>query len=251
MEDKSTNPKDKLGADKLPLHLWPETATALGSMAMLDGACKYGRTNYRPMGVLASVYYAAARRHLNAWFEGEDQPSDSLVPHLGHALACIAILIDARAANSLVDDRQYPGGYQKLVEELTPMVARIKAKYADRNPRHWTITDACDICGEGPECFCSAPVDQPSKPLTLVDVIPVAMSAQGDIRTESCVHDNCPACAVNLAVISLGCDEKQLREEFWSVAGTMSPLGPRASVELRNEYLVKMLEKLNENHPSS
>ena len=146
VDAKPTNPKDLIGGDKIPLHLWPETATVLGSLALLDGALKYGRANWREAGVRASIYVDAVRRHLNAWFEGEDFDSSehgSGLPHLAHALACIAIIVDADAAGKLTDDRNYPGGYETLVTDLTPMVAAIKGKYAERkSPKHYTIADA-------------------------------------------------------------------------------------------------------------
>ncbi|MGH6691884.1 MAG: dATP/dGTP diphosphohydrolase domain-containing protein [Gammaproteobacteria bacterium] len=141
MTDKSTNPKDAIGGDKLPLHLWPETATIYGSLALLDGALKYGRSNFRAIGVRASVYYDAARRHLNAWFEGEDADPDSGLPHLSHTLACLAILVEALAQGNLNDDRMYPTRYRETVQAMTPHVARLRAKYADRAPRHFTILD--------------------------------------------------------------------------------------------------------------
>ena len=37
-QTKPTNPKDMIGSDKVPLHLWPETATVMGTMGLLDGA---------------------------------------------------------------------------------------------------------------------------------------------------------------------------------------------------------------------
>lgn len=135
------NPKDLIGCDKLPLHLWPETATALGCLGLLDGALKYGRSNFRAVGVRASIYYDAARRHLNAWFEGEDNDPDSGLPHLAHALATIAIVVDAQAAGKLNDDRMTPGGYRRLVDELTPHVARLNARHADKSPKHYTLAD--------------------------------------------------------------------------------------------------------------
>jgi hypothetical protein len=142
-DSKPTNPKDLIGSDKVPLHLWPETASVLGSMGLLDGALKYGRANFRAIGVRASIYYDATRRHMNKWFEGEDIDPDSGLPHLAHALASIAIIIDAQATGKLNDDRQHPGGYAELVEQMTPHVARLKAKYADRAaPKHYTIQDA-------------------------------------------------------------------------------------------------------------
>lgn len=142
MSTKPSNPKDLIGSAKLPLHLWPETATVLGSLGLLDGALKYGRANWRHAGVRASIYVDACRRHLAAWFEGEDADPDSGVPHLAHALACLAIIVDAGAAGRLTDDRQTPGGYRALVDGVTAHVERLKAKHADKAPRHYTIADA-------------------------------------------------------------------------------------------------------------
>lgn len=138
---KDSNPKDAIGSNKLPIHLWPETATILGSMGLLDGMLKYGRSNYRAIGARASIYVDACRRHLTAWFEGEEYDPDSGLPHLAHALSCLAILVDAQAADQLTDDRQIQGGYRKLVEELTPHVGRLKELHADKNPKHYTIKD--------------------------------------------------------------------------------------------------------------
>jgi hypothetical protein len=136
---KPTNPKDLIGSGKLPLHLWPTTATALGSIAMLNGMLKYGRSNFRAVGVRASIYYDAAMRHMNAWFEGEQYDPDDGVPHLGAALACIAIIVDAEAAGKLNDDRMTEGGYFKFKEEMTTHVARLKELHKDRKPIHYTI----------------------------------------------------------------------------------------------------------------
>ena len=143
---KATNPKDAVGSDKLPLHLWPETATVMGTLGLLDGMLKYGRSNWRSAGVRATIYIDAVRRHINAYAEGEDidaiEDGGSGLPHLAHALACLAILVDAQAAGKLTDDRAYNGaGYRALVEELTPHVARLKAKHADKSPKHYTVAD--------------------------------------------------------------------------------------------------------------
>lgn len=135
------NPKDVIGSGKLPLHLWPETATVLGSLGLLDGMLKYGRSNWRFAGIRYSRYIDAIRRHANALFEGEDIDPDSGLPHEAHILATIAIIVDAKAAGKLIDDRQYPGGYRALVEEMTPHVQRLKDKHADKNPKHYTIAD--------------------------------------------------------------------------------------------------------------
>jgi len=138
---KNTNPKDMIGCDKIPLHLWPVTATIMGSLGLLDGMLKYGRSNYREAGVRASIYNDAALRHIAAWFEGEDIDPDSGLPHMAHALACIAIIVDAQTKGLLTDDRMYPTEYRKFVNEMTPHVKRLKELHKDKRPKHWTIQD--------------------------------------------------------------------------------------------------------------
>lgn len=135
------NPKDVIGSGKLPLHLWPTSATAMGCVALLNGALKYGRSNWRKIGVRASIYVDACQRHLSAWFEGEECDEEG-VPHLASALACLAILVDCDAAGLLRDDRQYPGGHRDLMKSLTPHVSRLREMHASRDPRHFTIGDA-------------------------------------------------------------------------------------------------------------
>lgn len=138
---KDTNPKDAIGSNKIPIHLWPQTATIAGALGLLDGMLKYGRANWREAGIRMSIYVDALCRHTFAMFEGEDVDPDSGLPHECHALACLAIIVDARAAGKLTDDRQYPGGYRKYLTEMTPHVARLKALHASKNPHHYTIQD--------------------------------------------------------------------------------------------------------------
>lgn len=141
------NPKDAIGATKLPLHLWPSEATALGCLGMLEGALKYGRNNFiAGEGVIASIYIAAAKRHLEAWFEGEENAPDTGTPHLANALATIAIIVKCQAHGTLIDDRNYSPAargalYRKFIDSITPHVARLTALFADKSPRHFTIAD--------------------------------------------------------------------------------------------------------------
>lgn len=140
---KQSNPKDAIGSDKIPYHLWPESATILGALGLLDGMLKYGRANWREAGVKFTIYYDALRRHVNALAEGEDYDPDSGLPHESHALACLAILVDAKANGKLIDDRQYnpTNGYRRWIERWTPFVKKLKDRHKDKNPKHWTIAD--------------------------------------------------------------------------------------------------------------
>ncbi len=138
---KPTNPKDAIGSAKVPMHLWPKTATVLGALGLLDGALKYGRSNWRAVGIRASIYYDAVDRHMSAWFEGEDIDPDSGLPHLAHALASLAIIVDAIAGDRFRDDRMYRGGFRSLIDALTPEVVRLKKRHAEHDPHHYTRAD--------------------------------------------------------------------------------------------------------------
>ena len=140
-ETKLTNPKDIIGSNKLPFHLCPTTFTAGVSMAFLEGCLKYGRSNFRAVGVRASIYYDACIRHLIAWFEGEDIDPDSGISHIYKAGACLAVIADAMEADKLNDDRMISGGYKQVIEKFTPMIKELKEKYKDKNPKHYTIKD--------------------------------------------------------------------------------------------------------------
>jgi hypothetical protein len=105
----SANPKDKIGRTKIPMHLVPSVAIAHTALAMEDGARKYGPYNWRSNDVAATVYISAAERHIRSWLEGEQNASDSKVHHLGHAMACMAIVLDAQEGGNLIDDRPLPG----------------------------------------------------------------------------------------------------------------------------------------------
>lgn len=121
MKTKGINPKDLIGSKKVSITKLPPVAILHGAHAMMDGARKYGPYNWREKPILASVYIDAAMRHLEAYFSGEQIAQDSKVHHLGHAIGCCAILLDAEAYGNLVDDRpdNLPENYLKVVDELT------------------------------------------------------------------------------------------------------------------------------------
>lgn len=99
------NPKSIEGAKKTQLQLVPPPAIEEMGKVMQLGAKKYGAYNWRKNSVAASVYQGAALRHLMQWYEGEDIDSESGASHLGHAMSCLAILLDAKAKGNLIDDR--------------------------------------------------------------------------------------------------------------------------------------------------
>ena len=111
------NPKTAAGSKKVPLHLVPPAAIHFLAMAMADGAKKYGPYNWRDAAISVSTYKAAAQRHWDAYWDGEDLALDSGVHHLAHAMACSALLLDALTVGKLVDDRPTKGAAPQLQAE--------------------------------------------------------------------------------------------------------------------------------------
>jgi hypothetical protein len=118
------NPKDLIGITKPPtLSVIPSTALIHMGQAMADGAEKYGAFNWRDHPVLASIYVDACLRHVMQWWDRETLAKDSGIHHLGHAMACLGILLDAEECDGLEDNR--PGTHEGagpapyLIERLT------------------------------------------------------------------------------------------------------------------------------------
>lgn len=133
---KPTNPKDACGVRKAPMSTVPASVLAEVGVAMLEGALKYGRHNYREVGVRASVYYDGTLRHMLAWWEGEDIDADSNLSHITKAIASLTVLRDTMMRGMVEDDRppKTPGMYA----ELNKRAAELTDRYAGREVRHIT-----------------------------------------------------------------------------------------------------------------
>lgn len=79
----------------------------------VDGTRGYGPYNWRDQPIEAHIYVDAAMRHLMQWWDGDDHEiitddqgrALDCVSHLAFALATIGILLDAKANETLIDDR--------------------------------------------------------------------------------------------------------------------------------------------------
>ncbi len=133
-ESKPSNPKDALGIKKVPASTIPAPVMAELGVAMLEGALKYGRHNYRVIGVRASVYYdAVMARHMPCWWEGEDVDPDSGVHHLTKAIASLVVLRDAMIQGTWVDDRPPPSPVG-WIKPLNEAVSKLLEKYPNPVP---------------------------------------------------------------------------------------------------------------------
>lgn len=140
MEVKDTNPKDAIGISKAPMSTVSAAVLMEVGVAMLEGASKYGRHNYRAAGVRASVYYDALMRHAMAWWEGEDNDPDSGMSHVTKAIATLVVLRDAMIQDKFTDDR--PPRSAPFLPALNDTAAALLVKHADKHPRHYTIADS-------------------------------------------------------------------------------------------------------------
>lgn len=109
------NPKTVHGEAKPSPALIPGSAVIELASVFGLGAKKYGPYNWRDKPVSSTVYVNAAIRHLYSFLDGEDIDPESGRSHLAHAMACCAILIDAKACGTLNDNRPTPGKTADLI----------------------------------------------------------------------------------------------------------------------------------------
>jgi hypothetical protein len=137
---KPSNPKDIVGVRKAPMSTVSGPVLAEVGVAMLEGAAKYGRHNYRAVGVRSSVYYDATMRHLIGWWEGEDTDPDSGLSHITKAITSLVVLRDAMLQDKVEDDR--PPRAKTFYPGLNARAAAMLDKHADKSPHHYTLKDA-------------------------------------------------------------------------------------------------------------
>lgn len=128
------NPKQAFGDKKAPLSCVPAPVMMETGLAMLEGAIKYGRHNYRETPVKASTYYDACIRHMMQWWEGEDIDADSDISHVTKAIASLVVLRDAMMIGKFIDDRppaHDPSWIKTLNEKVEKLKLRLNAKRVD------------------------------------------------------------------------------------------------------------------------
>jgi len=127
---KESNPKDTVGSNKLPFSCVPLPVLCEVAAGMGEGAIKYGKHNWRTVGVRASVYFDATLRHLIGWYEGEDVDADSGVSHVSKAIASLCVLRDAMIQENWVDDRP-PASINNCIHEGNVAFKASKEKHPD------------------------------------------------------------------------------------------------------------------------
>ena len=100
--------KHKVGkkhdSGKLRFDLIPTQAEEALASVLTFGADKYEDRNWEK-GLKWSRVYGAARRHMNEYWKGNDADPESGMPHLWHALCCLAFLVTYAQTRKDFDDR--------------------------------------------------------------------------------------------------------------------------------------------------
>lgn len=138
------NPKDVIGSRKAPLSLVPWTLIVCAARALLEGALKYGRFNWRITGVRASIYLDAIKRHLAKYENGQDRDPKTRVHHLDSAIGCLTIMRDAELYGKLTDDRPPcpdPDAMARMIDADEAHVAHLTEMFKDHSPHQYTIAD--------------------------------------------------------------------------------------------------------------
>lgn len=94
--------KDDSG--KPPWDLLPYDALDDVVAVLMYGATKYAPRNWEA-GMRWGRLFAAAMRHMRAWWGGEDSDPETGLPHLAHAACCILFLLAYMKRKAGIDDR--------------------------------------------------------------------------------------------------------------------------------------------------
>lgn len=176
----------KNDAGKLPYELVPTDAEREVVRVLAFGAKKYAPRGWE-VGMGYSRLYGALRRHLTAWFEGEDTDPESGLPHLAHAACGTLFLLAYQLRGVGQDDR--PG---ERLEAEEPYDAILCKPHEEASAR--AVLEACAeadalaeaIAKHGAEAYARGSDDAPTKVPAHGGGFPIPASAM----TDDALHDD-------------------------------------------------------------
>jgi hypothetical protein len=86
-----TGRKDDNGKRRWDLIPWIELGEIVDILTF--GAQKYDPENWKHVKDAKNRYFAAAMRHITAWWNGEKKDPESGQSHLAHAVCCLMFLM--------------------------------------------------------------------------------------------------------------------------------------------------------------
>jgi hypothetical protein len=125
------NPKDTIGSTKVPISVIPGTVITELALGLAEGAIKYGKYNWRAVGVRYSIYYDATMRHLISHFEGEDLDPDTGLNHITKAISSLTVLRDAMIQGKWTDDRPLASKEGNPINSANSAFKVVQGKHKD------------------------------------------------------------------------------------------------------------------------
>lgn len=119
-----------VGSSKIPISVIPGTVITELALGLAEGAIKYGKFNWRVVGVRYSIYFDATMRHLISFDQGEDTDPDSGLNHITKAISSLTVLRDAMLQGKWTDDRP-PASVNLPVAEANRAFKEVQAKHKD------------------------------------------------------------------------------------------------------------------------
>lgn len=102
------------------------------ALKLSEGGYKYGTYNWRDTAIVATTYYDATRRHLDAWFEGQDIDPDSNLHHLAGAIASLIVALDGIQQGMFIDDRPIANVTPNWVKIANDLQKRLSDAFPDK-----------------------------------------------------------------------------------------------------------------------
>lgn len=136
---RKVNPKDAIARLKVPIGMYPNAARIEAALVFAQVASDYGAFNWRNVEVRLSTYLDAIDRHLVALRSGQDNDPESGRPHAAHINACTAILLEAQALRTLVDDRFENDPSAALLASLIPSEYHIARRRIKPRPARYLM----------------------------------------------------------------------------------------------------------------
>lgn len=94
----------RFNTGKAELHQVPTSLKFAVAKVLMYGEQKYAKGNWR-LGMKWTTASDCLERHMASWLDGEDLDDESGLPHLYHAAANIAMLIEYSETCKDLDDR--------------------------------------------------------------------------------------------------------------------------------------------------
>jgi len=166
-KDNPDNPKQRYGEVKPSMKYVSPIGMVWLAEAMREGAEKYGAFNWREKSVEALTYVDACKRHLDLWASGEDLDPVTGIHHLGYAMACCNIVIDAQhIPGTLIDNRHKDNGVLSKLMDLRTKINTEKRAHREAE-RLINLAEATMPQPDVPEVF------KPVEPAIFHDPAPV------------------------------------------------------------------------------